>query len=55
MEKYLDKVDWNYLSRNPALTIEFKEKHLDKLSWDELSRNPSIIDSTPMKPAKVKF
>ena len=34
--------DWNLLSENPCLTIEFIEKYLDKINWYILSLNPCL-------------
>ena len=44
VEKYSDKLDWKYVSRNPGMTPEFFEKHLDKLDWEMVARN---IGMTP--------
>ncbi len=40
--KYLDKLDWYYISLNPRMNPEFFERHLDKLEWYEVSRNPGM-------------
>src|SRR5579872_3508728 len=51
-EKHLhtvvDKVNWNYLSRNTNLPYTFFEKclsqkkYLDKVNWESLSRNTNL-------------
>ena len=40
--QHLDKVNWDYLSRNPN-AIHILEKNLDKVYWDILSGNPNAI------------
>ena len=42
VEKNLDKVYWNILSRNPN-AIPLLEKNLDKVYWVGLSGNPNAI------------
>ena len=36
LEKNLDKINWNYLSKNPN-AIHLLEQNLDKIDWDNLS------------------
>ena len=47
-DKYKDKWEWNWVSRNPNLTLAFIERNIDKLNWKGLSRNsaltPAFID-----------
>ena len=38
-EKYKDKLDWEYLSQNPALTPAFIEKYKHKWDLGVLSEN----------------
>ena len=42
LKKYDDKLNWYYLSENPALTPALIEKYKDKLNWNRLSKNPSL-------------
>ena len=42
MEQNPDKIDWYWLSRNPA-AIHILEQNPDKINWDSLSRNPAIF------------
>lgn len=42
MEANLDKINWEWLSRNPN-SIHILEKNLDKIEWKELSTNPNAI------------
>ena len=42
LKKYEDKLDWGYLSMNPALTPALIEKYKDKLHWEYLSMNHSL-------------
>ena len=42
IEKYEDKLVWQYLSMNPALTPALIEKYIDKWDWQMLSQNPSL-------------
>ena len=41
-EKYIDRVNWDRLSRNPNLPVEFFEKYIDKVDWYWLSENPNL-------------
>ena len=56
VEKYPNKPwNWNRLSSNPNITMEFIEKYPDKpWDWNELSRNPNItieiFEKYPDKP-----
>ena len=56
LEKYPDKDwSWNYISRNPNITIDIIETHPDKdWSWNYISCNPNItmefIEKHPEKP-----
>ena len=45
-----DKIDWDYLSRNPA-AIHLLEKNPDKIDWDYLSRK-SRGYSSPRKESR---
>jgi hypothetical protein len=42
LEKNLDKVNWNKLSKNPN-AIKLLEANLDKINWNTLSMNPNAI------------
>jgi hypothetical protein len=42
LEKNLDKINWYYLSGNPA-AIHILEKNPDKINWKSLSTNPAAI------------
>jgi hypothetical protein len=42
LEKNLDKVKWDVLSRNPN-AIPILEKNLDKVDWEYLFLNPNIF------------
>ena len=41
-EKYINKLNWNNISRNKNIPIEFYEKHIEKLNWEYISRNTNI-------------
>ena len=38
----LDKLNWNYLSKNPN-AIHLLEQHSNKINWSNLSRNPKPL------------
>ena len=42
LKKYEDKLNWDRLSSNPALTPALIEKYENKLNWNMLSLNPSL-------------
>ena len=42
LKKYGNKLKWQYLSLNPALTPALIEKYENKLDWNRLSQNPSL-------------
>src|SRR3990167_7735691 len=44
-EKYIDKVDWNRLSKNPSISEVFFEKHMNKVDWVYLTVNPSLSEA----------
>jgi len=48
IEKNLDKVDWNSLSKNRN-AIHLIKKNLDKVYWGYLSLNPSIFEWSRIK------
>ena len=43
LEKNPDKIDWSFLSENPA-AIHLLEKNPDKINWYMLSSNPAIFE-----------
>jgi hypothetical protein len=54
IEKYLDLVDWNWLSSNPA-AISIIEKNLDKVDWPYLCLNPKAIHIIKKYPEKIHW
>ena len=50
----LDKLDWEWLSRNPA-AIHLLEKHLDKIEWNYLSINPAAIQILKANPDRINW
>ena len=48
IEENLEKVNWNYLSKNVS-AISILEDNLDKRQWSRLSHNHEIIDKHPQK------
>ena len=53
--KYTDKLDWDYISRNPNISMRIIEKYSDKpWNWSYISWNPNIamefIEKHPNKP-----
>ena len=42
IEKYQDKLDWNYISKYQNLSEKFILKHLDKIKIDYLVYNKKI-------------
>ena len=38
----INKINWSYLSRNPA-AIELLKEHSDRIDWLYLSENPAIF------------
>ena len=42
IKKYKDKLNWIFLSENPALTPALIEKYEDEWDWNILSENPSL-------------
>ena len=41
-EKYIDRIDWDYLSGNENIPVSFFEKYIDKVRWPWLSKNGNI-------------
>ena len=54
IEKYLDLVDWSWLSSNPA-AISIIEKNLDKVCWSYLCLNPKAIHIIKKYPEKIDW
>ena len=54
LEQNLDKIDWWWLSRNPA-AIHLLEKNPDKISWLWLSENPAIFTYNYKKIAEHRW
>ena len=50
LEKHPEKPwDWNWISRNPNITMEFIEKHLDNIDFERLSQNEFTFENNRMK------
>jgi hypothetical protein len=45
VEKYIDRVDWNYISANSNLSEEFFEKYIDRVNWYYISRNTNLSEA----------
>ena len=43
-ERYIDKINWSWLSSNTNLSEEFFDRHIDKVNWEMLSCNPNISE-----------
>src|SRR5437764_1397476 len=50
----VDKIDWCYLSINPA-AIHILEKNLDKVRWEYLLSNPAAIHILEKNLDKIDF
>jgi len=44
IEKYHDKVDWNWISISQTLSEEFIEKHQDKVNWGLISQSQTLSE-----------
>ena len=42
IEKYLDKINWDYLCKNTNIPYTFFKKYLNKIDWYYLSENTNI-------------
>jgi hypothetical protein len=49
-----DKIDWDYLSRNPN-AIELLKENQNKIDWDYLSRNPNAIELLKENKDKINW
>ena len=46
LEKYPDKDwSWNYISRNPNITMDIIEKHLNNINFSNLSKNKFAFEN----------
>ena len=50
----VDKIDWEYLSKNPN-AIHLLEQNIDKIDWWELSLNPNAIHLLEQYPDKINW
>ena len=44
-ERHIDKVNWDYLSRNRNISEAYFERHIDKVNWVYLSSNENISEA----------
>ena len=50
IEKYPNKPwNWDYISKNPNITIEFIEKYIDKICFKNLSENTFTLEKKRIK------
>ena len=49
-----NKVDWNYLSKNPN-AIEILKENKDKINWDNLSKNLNAIELLKENQEKINW
>ena len=54
LEKYPDKICWNYLSLNPA-AMHLLEQQPDKIFWPALSGNPAAMHLLEQHPDKINW
>jgi hypothetical protein len=54
IEENEDKINWNYLSKNPN-AIELLKKNKDKINWVELSTNPNAMSLLKANKDKINW
>ena len=49
IEKHPEKRDWDYISSNPNILVEFIEKYIDKIDFRRLSQNKFTFEAENQK------